>query len=491
MTNEPPTQAARETGHGRHAESPQDIPRQGFVDVAARVRAEVKNDHASLLAAGVAFYSLLALVPALVAVISIYGLAADPARVRAQVVSALSAAPREVRDLVSAQLTAIAGSSGGATILAAAFGIAAALWSASAGMSHLVDALNVAYGEQERRGFVRLKVTALGLTLAATVFVVVAVGVIAVLPALLADTGLGSVGRIAIDIVRWLLLLGGMVVGLSIIYRYGPSRDPAKWRWVSPGAVAAAVLWLVGSFAFSVYTANFAKYNETYGSLGAIVVVMLWLFLTVFAVILGAEVNAELERQTLRDTTEGAPAPIGARHAVAADTVGPISDRHWHRSDHVERELVSDSMVPGDAGAVEPSSPCRFPFLFAGMTGAAARIFGVRSDRAFAEIRDEMLIVRFGSWVVATSVSNVSSAVVTGPYLTSRVAGPARWSLSDGGLTFATNRSAGVCITFDEAVTGLLPFGLSRHRNLTATVADPDGLCRCLEPVIAGSAVTD
>ncbi|MEO6122142.1 MAG: YihY/virulence factor BrkB family protein [Ilumatobacteraceae bacterium] len=322
-----PAKASAESNRGRHADSPTQIPSTGWRDILARVRLEAKDDHVSLLAAGVAFYSLLAAVPALVAVISIYGLVADPADIGRQVVDALAAAPGEVRDLVTTQLESIAGSSSGATLLAALLGVALALWSASSGVSHLIDALNVAYDETERRGFVKRKLLALGFTVGAIAFVVVAFGVIAILPALVADTGLGGFGRVLVGVVRWAVLFAGMIAGLSILYRYGPDRDEPQWRWTSPGAILAAVLWIAGSLLFSLYTANFAKYNETYGSLGAIVVVMLWLFLTATVVIIGAEVNAELERQTLSDTTEGPSRPLGQRDAYAADTVGETADQ--------------------------------------------------------------------------------------------------------------------------------------------------------------------
>jgi membrane protein len=154
------------------------------------------------------------------------------------------------------------------------------------------------------------------------VFIVAAFAIVALLPALLAKTGLGASGRIVVGLLRWVLLLGGMTLGLAVLYRYGPDRNDARWQWVSPGAVAAAVMWVVGSVIFSVYTSNFARYNETYGSLGAVVVLLLWLFLTALAVISGAEINCELERQTAKDSTVGPAQPMGHRDATAADTLG-------------------------------------------------------------------------------------------------------------------------------------------------------------------------
>jgi membrane protein len=312
--------------HGRLADRPGDVPARGWMDVLRRVRAEVKSDHVSLLAAGVAFFGLLALVPGLVALLSLYGLIADPARIEEQVLDALAAAPAEVRDMVSAQLQSIAEGSGGGAIVGVVIGLLVALWSASSGIGHLVEAINLAYDEGDGRRFVRRKALSLVLTLGAIVFVVVAFGLIALLPPLLAETGLGAAGRWIAGGLRWVVLFGGLLVALAVLYRWAPDRDDAQWRWTSPGAIVAALMWLRGSIAFSVYTANFGKYNGTYGSLGAVVVVMLWLMISAYAVVLGAELNAELERQTVRDTTEGRPQPLGQRGAVAADTVGEGSD---------------------------------------------------------------------------------------------------------------------------------------------------------------------
>lgn len=311
---------------GRHVDTPTRIPAKGWKDVLARVRSEAKDDNVTLLSAGVAFYSLLAMVPGLIALVSMYGLVADPNGIEEQVVDTLAAAPNEVRELISAQLRSIAQGSQGRAVFAVIVGIAVALWSASAGMGHLIEAMNVAYDEDETRGWVRRKAIALGFTLAAILFLVLSFALIALLPPLLADTGLGAAGRVTAGILRYVILFGGMIAGLAILYRYGPARDEAKWRWVSPGALVAAALWTIASIVFSVYTANFGKYNETYGSLAAIVVVMLWLLLTALSVIVGAELNSEIERQTLTDTTEGSPTRLGQRDAYAADTVGETAE---------------------------------------------------------------------------------------------------------------------------------------------------------------------
>jgi membrane protein len=307
------------------------MPKRGWKDVLVRTKAEAKEDNVALLAAGVAFYALLALVPGLIALISIYGLVADPADIERNVVDALKGSPAEVQDLISSQLRSITESSAGKTLFAAIAGAAIALWSASSGMKHLISAINLAYDERETRGFLKLRGFALTLTIGAVTFLVIAFGAIALLPSLIAESDMPTAARWLIAGARWVVLLGGMLLALSILYRYAPNRENPRWSWASPGAVAATILWIVASLAFSIYTANFGSYNETYGSLGAVIVVMLWLLITAFVVILGAELNAELERQTKRDTTTGAEKPLGQRQAYAADTVGPPTDANRTR----------------------------------------------------------------------------------------------------------------------------------------------------------------
>lgn len=302
---------------GRDATTPTDIPPRGWKDVLARTFAESKQDQLVLLAAGVAFFALLAIVPGLFALVSVYGLVADPSDVQRHVGDLLGTAPTEVRNFIEQQLEQVTGSSDGATGVAAVIGVLVALWSASSGMKHLIDALNAAYDEDEGRGFLKVRGLSLALTIGAVLFVIVSVGVITIVPQVVP-------GPLAL--LRWPLLGAGFVAGLAVLYRYGPSRDNAEWRWTTPGALVATALWLVASGAFSIYAGSFGSYNETYGSLGGVVVVMLWLFLTAAAVLFGAELDAEMERQTTYDTTEGRDRPLGHRDAVAADTVGPTAE---------------------------------------------------------------------------------------------------------------------------------------------------------------------
>jgi membrane protein len=312
---------------GRDADAPQEIPARGWLDVLSRVKVEAKQDNVVLLSAGVAFFALLALVPALIAAVSVYGLVADPEQVTRQIRDVASGLPSEARGLLVDQMESVVSNSSASLSMAALGGVLIALWSASSGVKHLMEALNAAYDEDETRGFVKLRATALLLTVGAVVFVVVTIGLITALPRLLEETALGDAARTAIELARWPLLLVGFAVGCSILYRVAPDRDDAKWRWVSWGAGLATVLWIVGTLAFSFYTSNFGSYNETYGSLAGIIVLMLWLLLTAASVVLGAELNAELERQTRRDSTRDRPRPMGRRGAEAADTLGATRER--------------------------------------------------------------------------------------------------------------------------------------------------------------------
>lgn len=307
---------------GRDADSPTDVPAKGWKDVAVRVKDELKADQVPLLSAGVAFYVLLALFPALVAVVSIYGLVADPTDVSRQVGDLTSALPESAQQLITDQLESVASGADRGIGLALAAGVAAALWSASSGMKHLIEAVNAAYDESESRKFFKLRGLALLLTIGALGFGVVSIGVLAFLPSAIERTPLGSTGQALVRVGSYPALAIAFGVALAVLYRYGPDRDDPRWRWVSPGAAIATVVWIVASLGFSFYASNFGSYGETYGSIGAVIVLMLWLAITAFSVILGAEIDAELEAQTGRDSTVGRREPMGQRGARKADVLG-------------------------------------------------------------------------------------------------------------------------------------------------------------------------
>lgn len=289
----------RTDGAGRGAEDPTDIPASGWKAVALRTKDQVKSDRVSILAGGVAFYSVLAIFPAMVALLSIYGLVSDPADVTRQINDLSAGLPTEVRRLLVDQLEAVASTSGSSLTAGLVVSVLAATWAASKGMKALMEAINVAYDEDETRGFVKVRLLAYGFTVGGVLLVVTTVFAITALPAL--GEHLGAVGRITASIVRWPILAAVMLLGLAVIYRFAPAREGARWQWVTPGSLVAGLLWVVGSILFAIYVNNFGSYNETYGSIGAVVVLMLWLYLTAFVVLLGAELNGEAERQAGRE----------------------------------------------------------------------------------------------------------------------------------------------------------------------------------------------
>jgi len=306
---------------GGRAETPVQIPPRGWWQVLKRAFKESSADNAPMLAGGVAFFAFLAVFPALIAALTLYGLVADPVQIQQQMQSLSGALPDASRQLISEQLTAVTRTSGGALTVGLIVALLAALWSTSSATGNLITAVNLAYDEEETRNFVKVRATALGLTFGAIVFVLVTLALVAVVPVALNVLGLGVVGRVVAQVVRWVLLIGVVIVGLAVVYRVAPNRDGARFGWVTPGALVAAALWVLGSAGFSLYVSSFGNYNKTYGALAGVVVLMLWLYLTSYIVLLGAEINAEAERQTERDTTKGEPAPMGQRGATAADTL--------------------------------------------------------------------------------------------------------------------------------------------------------------------------
>ena len=306
---------------GHQAETPVQIPARGWWQVTRRAFKESSDDNVSILAGGVAFFAFLAIFPAIIAAITLYGLIADPGQVAQQMERLSSTLPQETQPLIAGQLNSVVQTSGGALGFSLVFSLLAALWSASSGTGNLIQAVNLAYDEKESRGFLKVKGTALALTLGAIVFVLITLTLVAVVPPVLDALQLGIVGTIIAQIVRWGLLVALVVVALAVVYRVAPDRDAPRFRWVSTGAFVAAALWILGSALFSLYVNNFGSYNKTYGALAGVVVLMLWLYLTSYIVLLGAEINAESERQTRKDTTKGESVPMGERGAEAADQI--------------------------------------------------------------------------------------------------------------------------------------------------------------------------
>ncbi len=318
----PANSLKREQGRGRQAESPRQIPRPGWRDILLRVKSDLTRKNLSMIAAGVAFYAFFAIFPALVAMVSLFGIFSDPQQVRDYTSVLAGVLPQEGYRLIDEQLTRIASTSGGALTFGFFGGIAVALWSAAKGVKALMEALNITYGEEESRGMLRYNGLALLLTLVAIAFFLLAAGLVIFFPALIGFFGLPGFLETTFSLLRWPLLIVCVMLALAVLYRYAPDRRQPHWRWVSPGAVIATLLWIIVSALFSYYVSNFGDYNATYGALGAVVILLFWFWLTAFIVIIGAEFDAEMEHQTERDSTVPGQRPMGKREAHVADTVG-------------------------------------------------------------------------------------------------------------------------------------------------------------------------
>jgi len=308
----------QQDARGRHANSPRQIPARGWFEVLKRTAAEINRDHLPLISAGVGFFFLLGLFPALAAMISIYGWLADPATVTAHLNQLAGVLPAEAAAIITSQAEKLVAQDSAAG-WGALVGVFLALWAGSKAMKGMVEALNIAYQQDETRGLIKKQAIYLGLTFLAVVVGVVSIILIAVAPVIVDFFPLPELGKQIIVWLRWPVLLILGMTAIAAIYRYGPSRRQAEWRWISWGAAAATLLWLAASGLFSLYVTSFGNFNETYGSLGAVIILMLWLYLTAFFILMGAELDAELEHQTLRDTTVGEEKPIGARDAYVAD----------------------------------------------------------------------------------------------------------------------------------------------------------------------------
>ena len=312
----------KEPGRGRTASSPSGIPSKGWMDVLWRIYNQLQSDRLLAVAAGVVFYMLLALFPALTALVSLYGLVSDPAEINAQLNLLAGVVPNDVVAIIRDQVTRVSEARSGSLGLGFVIGIALAPWSTNGGMKAIIDSLNVVYDEREKRSFVKLTLVSFAFTIGSLVFVFVALSAVVVTPILLPWLGLESLNERIISMLRWPGLLIVVLLWLALLYRYGPSRTAAQWQWLSVGSVFAALCWLAVSSLFSWYLSNFANYNATYGSLGAVIGMMMWLWVSVIVVLFGAELNAELEHQTAEDTTVHPEQPLGERGAVMADTVG-------------------------------------------------------------------------------------------------------------------------------------------------------------------------
>jgi membrane protein len=309
-------------GRGRLASAPSEIPVRGWKDILLRIYENISEHRVIAIAAGVTFYVILALFPAIAALVALYGLFADAKAIGQHLEALSSFMPGGALDIIGEQMGRVASQGNGTLGFAFLFGLAVSLWSANAGMKALFDALNIVYAEREKRGFIMLNAISLAFTLGALVIILLAILAMIVLPIALNYLGLAAAMERVLTLGRWPLLLIAISLAIALIYRYGPSREQARWRWLSWGSAFAAIVWLAASILFSWYAQNFGNYNKTYGSLGAAIGFMTWIWLSTIVILIGAELNAEMEHQTVRDTTTGPPEPMGARRATMADTVG-------------------------------------------------------------------------------------------------------------------------------------------------------------------------
>jgi membrane protein len=300
---------------------PGEIRPRDWWKITKRVARRVSAHRLLSEAAGITFYTILAIFPALAALVSLYGLIADPATVSDHLDALSGVMPGGGIQVIGDQVKRIASTSNGALGLGAIAGLLIALWSANGGTKATFDSLNVVYDEHEKRSYLKLTLVTLATTLGMLCFVIIVMAAVVALPIGLNFVGLHPVTEILVHVARWPLLLVIVAVMLAYIYRYGPSRETARWQWVSWGSAIAAIAWLLVSLAFSWYVAHFSSYNRTYGSLGAVIGFMTWIWISTIIALIGAELDAEMKHQTRRDATTGEEHPLGARGAIKVDTV--------------------------------------------------------------------------------------------------------------------------------------------------------------------------
>ncbi|GAA4008233.1 YihY/virulence factor BrkB family protein [Sphingomonas humi] len=367
--------AAPVTDKGRSADTPTQIPRGGWAEIARRTWKEVGKDNAGIVAAGVAFYFFLALVPLLGATVLTYGLFASPETVVRQAQGLTSFLPGEAARLIGDQLLNVVETSGGKKGFGLLVAIAVAFWGARNAAGAIVTALNIAYEEDEKRGFVMTTLLSLAMTVGAVVMagiVAAATGLLALFERLLPS--LGGFGHLLIVVVTYGVLTGIAAAAAATLYRYGPSREKARWTWLTPGSIFFAVVWLLLTLAFGFYVRNFASYGATYGALSSVVVLLTWLYLSSYVLIFGAELNSEVEHQTARDTTaRGGDKPLGTRGAWSADHVA--TGQNESRDDR-QSALSAEPADPAPPAVHEAAGG--HPYLASRLASRAGQLAGAR-----------------------------------------------------------------------------------------------------------------
>jgi membrane protein len=307
---------------GRRADKPTEIPKRGWKDVLVRSFREFKSDNISMVAAAAAFYAWLALLPAILAGVMLYGILASPEEVTNQIEQLTKNLSQEVATTLQQPIEQATNTGNRGLGIGLIVALMGAIWSASGGMNGLIQGIGIAYDQPDNRNFFKKRGLAIALTLGGIFMFLLMITLIAVLPPVVQELGLGSALTGVITVARFVLLAVLMLIGLAILYRLAPDRDNPKFTWVTPGAIVAMILWLAVSAGFSFYVTNFGSYNKTYGALAGVIILELWLYLTMMIILFGAEMNAEMEAQTAKDTTVGADKPMGRREATKADTLG-------------------------------------------------------------------------------------------------------------------------------------------------------------------------
>jgi membrane protein len=356
-----------------------EIPARGWKQVALRTWKQSSEDNVGLVAAGVAFYAFLALVPLLGATVLTYGLIADPQTVVSNVKSLTSVMPQDAAKLIGEQLMSVVQTSGGKKGLGLLLAIGIAIFGARNAAGSIITALNIAYEEEEKRGFLKVNLWSLAITAGAVLMAVIA---------LLAITALGylenlfphapGVLLVAGKAVSYVLLLLGAAAAAATLYRYGPDRQRARWAWITPGTVFAAVAWLLLTFGFGFYVAHFGNYGKTYGSLATVVILVTWLYLSAYVFLFGAELNSELEHQTARDTTSGGAKPLGQRGAWSADHVASSEEPSKPSGGHVSPPQQLDKSTPQhmQPAPPQPARANEHPFIASRLSAHASKMAG-------------------------------------------------------------------------------------------------------------------
>jgi membrane protein len=317
-----PTEAMVTSGHGRHATAPNHIPASGWKDILWRTYEQINDDRLLAVAAGVVFYGLLALFPAITAIVSCYALVVEPHTINDHLAFLSGFLPEGSFSIVQDQVARVLSKGNVQLGSAFLFSLLLALWSANGGMKAIIDALNVVYDEKEKRGVIKLNLVSLTFTIGGVLGILIASGLVIVAPVLFQMVGFGGATESIVKYGRWPALAILLLLALAVLYRFAPSRRTPKWRWISVGSVVATLTWMAASALLSYYLSNFGHYDATYGSLGAAIALMIWMWMSTIVILFGAELNSEIEHQTTADSTTGVPKPLGARGAKMADSVG-------------------------------------------------------------------------------------------------------------------------------------------------------------------------